>query len=59
MNITSSMMSEFELMSPEEALLDRRPPKPMNTRTRKTAWKERRRLSNAPKSIQKRVLKRK
>jgi hypothetical protein len=35
------------------------PPKPMNTRTRKTAWKERRRLANAPKSIQKRVLKRK
>lgn len=36
-----------------------RPPKPLNTRTRKTAWKERRRLANAPKSIQKRVLKRK
>lgn len=36
-----------------------RPSKPMNTRTRKTAWKERRRLANAPKSIQKRVLKRK
>lgn len=35
------------------------PAKPMNTRTRKTAWKERRRLANAPKSIQKRVLKRK
>lgn len=34
-------------------------PKPRNTRTRKTAWKERRRLANAPKSIQKRVLKRK
>lgn len=36
-----------------------RPPKPRNTRTKKTAWKERRRLANAPKSVQKRVLKRK
>lgn len=36
-----------------------RPGKPMNTRTRKTALKERRRLANAPKSIQKRMLKRK
>lgn len=35
-----------------------RPPKPMNTRTRKTVLKERRRLANAPKSIQKRMLKR-
>ena len=35
-----------------------RPTKPLNTRTRKTALKELRRLSNAPKSIQKRVLKR-
>ena len=35
-----------------------RPGKPMNTRTRKTAWKERRRLANAPRSTQKRVLKR-
>ena len=34
------------------------PPKPGNTRTRKTAWKERRRLANAPRSIQKRMLKR-
>ena len=32
--------------------------KPMNTRTRKTAWKERRRLANAPRSVRKRVLKR-
>lgn len=36
-----------------------RPTMPLNTRTRKTAWKERRRLANAPKSIQKRMLKRK
>lgn len=32
--------------------------KPMNTRTGKTAWKGRRRLANAPRSIQKRMLKR-
>lgn len=25
--------------------------KPMNTRTRKTAWKERRRMANLPRSI--------
>lgn len=37
--------------------IDSRPTKSRNTRTRKTAWKERRRLANAPKSIQKRVLK--
>jgi hypothetical protein len=41
-----------------DELPDIRPPKPRNTRTKKTAWKERRRLANAPKSIQKRVLKR-
>lgn len=35
-----------------------RPTKPLNTRTRKTVLKERRRLANAPKSIQKRMLKR-
>ncbi len=32
--------------------------KPMNTRTRKTVWKQRRRLANAPRSIRKRMLKR-
>lgn len=37
---------------------DLRTPKPKNTRTKKTAWKERRRLANAPRSIQKRVLRR-
>ena len=35
-----------------------RPVKPMNTRTRKTVWKMRRRLANAPKGIRKRVLRR-
>jgi len=47
----------FELMPPDE-LHYTRALKPMNTRTRKTVWKQRRRLANAPRSIQKRVLKR-
>lgn len=32
-----------------------RPGKPMNTRTRKTAWKERVRRANLPRSMQKRL----
>lgn len=52
MNLSNSQMLELEL------LRDVRPRKPLNTRTRKTALKERRRLANAPKSIQKRMLKR-
>ena len=57
MNILRAF-GKFEI-GPLMELLDRRPTQPMNTRTRKTDWKERRRLSNAPKSTQKRVLKRK
>lgn len=57
MNITLPRASE--LISPDEIHLDARPAKPMNTRTGKTAWKERRRLANAPKSVQKRTRKRK
>lgn len=50
---------KLDLGSMDE-LPDMRLLKPLNTgkRTRKTVWKERRRLSNSPKSIQKRVLKR-
>jgi hypothetical protein len=63
---TKEKENDMDILQPigafeiEEILesLNSRPPKPMNTRTRKTAWKERRRLANAPKSIQKRVLKR-
>lgn len=55
MNMTN--LHEFSLTAMDE-IPDVRPPKPRNTRTRKTALKELRRLSNAPKSIQKRVLKR-
>lgn len=50
-------MRAFEILPPDE-IHDARPAKPMNTRTRKTAWKERRRLANAPRSVRKRVLKR-
>ena len=57
MNNTLSI-GAFEITVPDEVLLDMAPKKPRNTRTRKTALKELRRLSNAPKSIQKRVLKR-
>lgn len=53
------LLRASELISPDEIHLDARPAKPMNTRTGKTAWKERRRLANAPKSVQKRTRKRK
>lgn len=56
MNILQPIDS-FDIEKLKEAF-HTRPTKPLNTRTRKTALKERRRLSNAPKSIQKRVLKR-
>lgn len=57
-SVVLQAISKFEPEMLMEAL-NRRPAKPMNTRTGKTVIKERRRLSNAPKSIQKRVLKRK
>lgn len=50
-------MSAIEVEELMEAVRTR-PTKPLNTRTRKTVLKERRRLANAPKSIQKRMLKR-
>lgn len=50
-------MSALEVAELMKAIRTR-PTKPLNTRTRKTALKELRRLSNAPKSTQKRVLKR-
>lgn len=57
MDMNMSPLHAIELTAWDE-LPSMIPPKPMNTRTRKTALKELRRLSNAPKSIQKRVLKR-
>lgn len=51
-------MRSYEIIPPMLDFELPRPGKPMNTRTRKTAWKERRRLANAPRSVRKRVLKR-
>jgi hypothetical protein len=51
-------MRSYEIIPPMYRFELPRPGKPMNTRTRKTVLKERRRLANAPKSIQKRMLKR-
>lgn len=51
-------MRSYEIIHPMFGSELPRPGKPMNTRTRKTALKERRSLANAPKSIQKRMLKR-
>lgn len=51
-------MRSYEIIPPMLDCELPRPGKPMNTRTRKTAWKERRRLANAPMSVRKRVLKR-
>lgn len=54
----TTYMHSYEIIPPMFDFELPRPGKPMNTRTRKTAWKERRRLANAPRSVQKRVLKR-
>ena len=51
-------MRSYEIVPPMFDFELPRPGKPMNTRTRKTAWKERRRLANAPRSVRKRGLKR-
>lgn len=48
------MMDEVNSLLPNSSIRA----KPMNTRTRKTVWKQRRRLANAPGSIRKRMLKR-
>lgn len=50
-------MRSYEVVPPVFSFELPRPGKPMNTRTGKTAWKERRRLANAPRSVRKRVLK--
>ncbi len=48
----------FELVNAADDLIGPRPVKPMNTRTRKTVWKERVRRANLPRSMQKRLAKR-
>lgn len=45
----------FELVNATGDLIGPRPVKPMNTRTRKTVWKEHVRRANLPRSMQKRL----
>ena len=44
----------FELFDTMDSLIGTIKVKPMNTRTRKTVWKERRRMENLPRSIKRR-----
>ncbi len=48
-------MRSYEIIPPMFDFEPPRPGKPMNTRTRKTAWKERVRRANLPRSMQKRL----
>lgn len=52
------IMRTFELVDRMDSFSQPCMVKPMNTRTRKTTWKERRRMANLPRSIKKRVGKR-
>ena len=47
-------MRTFELLDTMDSLIGTIKVKPMNTRTRKTVWKERRRRANLPRSIKRR-----
>ena len=48
------IMRTWELLDQMDSLLKPVRVKPMNTRTRKTVWKERRRRANLPRSIKRR-----
>lgn len=48
------IMRTFELRDTMDSLIGTVKVKPMNTRTRKTIWKERRRRANLPRSIKRR-----
>lgn len=48
------IMRSWELLDTMDSILGTIKVKPMNTRTRKTAWKERRRRANLPRSIKRR-----
>lgn len=48
------IMRAFELFDTMDSLIGTIKVKPMNTRTHKTAWKERRRRANLPRSIKRR-----
>lgn len=45
----------FELLDTADGLFCHGDNKPLNTRTHKTVWKERRRRANLPRSIKRRV----
>lgn len=47
----SWIMRTWELLDPMDSILEPIRIKPMNTRTRKTVWKLRRRMANLPRSI--------
>ena len=48
------IMRPFELIDSMDSLSGPLKIKPMNTRTQKTVWKERRRRANLPRSIKRR-----
>lgn len=45
------LMRTWELHDTMDSIIGTVKVKPMNTRTRKTVWKERRRMANLPRSI--------
>ena len=49
------LMRAWELLDTMDSLIGPVRVKPMNTRTQKTVWKERRRRANMPRSIKRRV----
>lgn len=48
------IMRTFELLDTMDSIIGTIKVKPMNTRTSKTIWKERRRRANLPRSIKRR-----
>ena len=48
------IMRTFELRDTMDSIIGTVKVKPMNTRTQKTVWKERRRMANLPRSIKRR-----
>jgi len=51
----TTYMRSYEIVPPVFDFELPRPSKPMNTRTKGTVWKERRRRANLPRSMQKRL----
>lgn len=49
------ILRAWELLDTMDSLIGPVRVKPMNVRTQKTAWKERRRRANLPRSIKRRV----